>query len=47
MENVLWHGDGCNTNMEGGMICPKCGIPPSMQDTFLAPPDWKPTVRTT
>ena len=39
-ENVLWHGDGCDTNMQGQNTCPKCGIPPSMQDTFLAPVTW-------
>lgn len=42
--DVLWHGDGCDTPM-AGHSCPRCGISPSMQDTFFAPRDWKPKVR--
>lgn len=35
--NVLWHGDGCDGVMRRG-VCTKCGMSPSMQDTYLAPP---------
>lgn len=45
MNNVLWHGDGCDTKMSSTGFCPRCAIAPSMQDTFFAPPDWKPTLR--